>query len=763
MQQSPAPAATTVAGLSPLVVFTMTTFLSALLLFSIQPMFAKMVLPILGGSPSVWAVALAFFQGALLAGYLYAHALIRFLPAKQTGLVHLAFCLFAFVFLPFGLPDAWAEPPTGDVYLWQLGLFSVAIGIPFMAVAANAPLLQAWFARTGHAQSADPYFLYAASNLGSLIALLGYPLILEPLFGLTALSGYWMIGFALLIAALALAFTYVWRRGQDEQSDAISPEPEKTVTTSAITIADRLTWIGLALVPSSLLTAYTTHVATDVASAPLIWVVPLALYLLTFVFVFRERAWIPMPVLLPIQLVAVFLTLLQMSQKWHESWFLTSALGVVAFFSSALVAHRTLYEARPPAKYLTAFYLWMSFGGVLGGLFAALVAPKLFSEVYEYPLLLALALACRPGVVSTLQGRWMEDAKALAALTIGGVMLTAAAAYISAKMGWTFRDYGVAPVLVLVFGLALLAFWTKPLRQTIVALLIVGVLAFLPSGVHRGEAERSYFGVYRVIQSDDGQYNVLQHGTTLHGAQRIKDENGNPVDDTSPVTYYYPRSPMAYVVHGVRNSLQVPPSEAQIGVVGLGAGALACHSNAKETWRFYEIDPVVVRIAKSDSFTYLKKCQPNAKMIVGDARLTLGKEADQFFDLLIVDAFSSDAVPMHLLTREALQMYAAKLKPDGVGMLHISNRYLDLEAVLHATFEQIDGVKAFAIEDRKPTVGYAFTGSTVVVFSKDTHRAHSFLRIRGSRTLRYGALNPWSDDSSEILGPFLSKLGLWRR
>lgn len=762
MHASSSPPPQSVAGLGPLVVFTATTFLSALLLFSIQPMFAKMVLPILGGAPSVWAVALAFFQGALLAGYCYAHALIRFLPADRTGLVHLVLCILALLFLPFGLPEAWSEPPPGDVYLWQLGLFSVAIGVPFVAVAANAPLLQAWFAKTGHAQSSDPYFLYAASNFGSLIALLGYPLALEPLFGLTALSGFWYFGFCLLIVSLAFAFSFVWRR-----RDSLSREDSRLDTTDetegeAVTIADRLEWIGLALVPSALLTAYTTHIATDVASAPLIWVVPLSLYLLTFVFVFRERSWISMRILLPVQLVFVFLTLLQMSQKWHESWFLTSTLGFVAFFSSALVAHRTLYNARPHVRSLTEFYLWMSFGGVLGGLFAALVAPKVFSEVYEYPLLLALALACRPGVVEALR-KQAFDGRALLLIAGGGLAAAAAFVWLARSFGWTFRDYGAAPVLVLALGVLLFWFWKQPLRQLLLALGIVGVVAFLPSGVHRGDAERSYFGVYRIIQSEDGQYNVLQHGTTLHGAQRIKDDEGNPITETpTPVTYYYPGSPMSFVVHSVRAGHREAPEKAAIGVVGLGAGALACHSDPKETWKFYEIDPVVVRIAKSDSFTYLKSCQPNAKMVVGDARLTLGKEEDESFDLLVVDAFSSDAVPMHLLTREALQLYASKLKPDGVGMLHISNRYMDLEGVLYATFEQIDGVKAFAIEDRKPEVGYAFTGSTVVVFSKDLQRAHGFLRIRGARTLRYGALRPWTDDASDVLGPLLSKFGWWR-
>ena len=302
--------------------------------------------------------------------------------------------------LPIAIPASWGEPPPGNPYLWQIGLFTVAIGLPFMAVAANAPLLQAWFARTGHPHGHDPYFLYAASNLGSLIALLGYPFLLEPAFGLKALSGYWAFGFLLLIAALAAVFFMMLSRAASAEAGPALAETRAEEAALPPSWADRLGWIGLALVPSALLTAFTTHVTTDVASAPLLWVLPLSLYLLTFVLVFRERPLIPRPVLLLLHLVAVVVALLALSQTKHETWFLTALTGVAVFFASSMVAHRTLYEARPAARYLTEFYLWMAFGGALGGLSAALIAPRIFSEVFEYPLLLALSMACRPGVFS---------------------------------------------------------------------------------------------------------------------------------------------------------------------------------------------------------------------------------------------------------------------------------------------------------------------------------------------------------------------------
>ena len=619
--------------------YTATTFLSALLLFSVQPMFAKMVLPVLGGATSVWAVALVFFQGALLVGYGYAHTLIRTLDVHTTGFVHLALYAVAALVLPIAIPAGWGEPPPGEPYFWQLGLFTVAVGLPFVAVAANAPLLQAWFARTGHRDAGDPYFLYAASNLGSLIALLSYPLVLEPLFGLKALSGVWSVGFAALAAALAGCFWIVRRAGAaaEQPGDAARAEDDGAAVIAAADDGpgwlDRLGWVGLALVPSALLTAFTTHVTTDIASAPLLWVLPLSLYLLTFVIVFRERAWIPSRLLLAIHLAAVIVALVQLAQTRHETWFLSSAVGVLVFFASALVAHRTLYEARPAARHLTEFYLWMSAGGVLGGLFAALVAPKLFSEVFEYPLLLALSMACRPGALGLARGadgriRWPSGDEILWQWLIlaGAALLVFWLPYAAAQYQVTFDDWGAAAVLVALFAGAMIVMWAHPPRQLILALMAVLAVTTLPSGVKRGDAQRSYFGVYRVSLSEDGEFNVLTHGTTLHGAQRVRNAEGEVVAETTPGTYYHPKSPMAQSIDIVRAAAGAAGRLGRYGVVGLGAGSLACLSAPGEAWRFFEIDPVVVGIAsKSERFTYLANCQPDTDIVIGDARLTIGK------------------------------------------------------------------------------------------------------------------------------------------
>lgn len=473
--------------------------------------------------------------------------------------------------------------------------------------------------------------------------------------------------------------------------------------------------------------------------------------------VFRERALVPVRVLLFLHLAAVILVLLQLSQTWYDTWYLSSAVGTAAFLMTALVAHRTLYEARPAAVHLTEFYLWMSAGGALGGLFSALIAPRIFPEVFEYPLLLALGMACRPGVASLARQR--GEAMWIWAIGMGALALIFFLPIVAAWLKTDFSGWDSAPVVVAILGGLMVLFWRHPARQFAAALMMCAAIMLLPSNVHRGGATRSYFGVYRVIRSVDGEYNVLKHGTTLHGAQRMWDAEGKPVIDFAPKTYYHPKSPMARAINVAREYVS-EAGKGRFGVVGLGAGSLACLSQKSESWRFFEIDPLVLDIAKSPNFTYLANCQPETDAVIGDARLTLAKEPDKSFDMLLVDAFSSDAVPMHLLTAEALSLYAAKLKDSGLGVLHISNRYLDLESVLAATIPRVPGLKGFALEENIPALGYDMLGSTIVVFSRDLEVAHRFLTIRGGRTLRGEDLRPWTDDASEILGPFLSK---WRR
>ncbi len=758
-------------GLSSVVVFTATTFLSALLLFSIQPMFAKMVLPVLGGSPSVWAVAMCFFQGALLAGYCWAHLLTRYFPRYAVA-IHLTLGALALLALPIALPSSWGEPPPGDPYFWQLGLFAIAVGLPFVAVAANAPLLQSWFAMTSHPSARDPYFLYAASNLGSLIALLGYPLVLEPVFGVRALSHIWTGGFAVLIITLAMC-AVVAKIGLGKAPVDVHPG-STSETIQAPTYLERAGWVWLALVPSALLTAFTTHVATDVASAPLIWVIPLSIYLLTFVLVFRERAMIPEPVLLTLHLAAVIFALLQLAQTRHDGWFISAATGLAVFFTSAMVAHRTLYEARPAPKYLTEFYLWMSLGGGLGGLFAGLIAPQIFSEVYEYPILLALTMACRPGAFNVMRGRnesfrlWLIAAAGILALywipwALHKLPASTAADDVLPDAISGLRSlidqWGYAAIMCTLFAAMMIFFWRHPPRQLLMGLLMGAAIVMLPSSVRQGEAQRSFFGVYRVTTSSDNEFNILKHGTTLHGAQRVRDADGSLVVDTTPATYYYPKSPMAQSIDFVRSALDAEGRKGRFGVIGLGTGSLACYAKEGEAWRFFEIDPVVVGIAKNaENFSFMHYCQPNPDIVLGDARLTMAKQPDASFDLIIVDAFSSDAVPMHLMTAEALRMYASKLTPTGVVVLHISNRYLDLDSVLGATLPLVPELSGILISDDDADGSYSQSTSTIGAFSKSTDALDLFRASAQSKEVDAKSVKPWTDDTADVLGPFLSKM-----
>ncbi|MEZ5908120.1 MAG: fused MFS/spermidine synthase [Hyphomicrobiaceae bacterium] len=752
-----------------LVGFTAMTFVSAFLLFAVQPMFTKMVLPRLGGAPSVWAVAMCFFQAALLAGYCYAHLLNRWLAPRNALVVHILVCLSAFLVLPFAIPAGWTEPPSGSAYVWQLQLFTIAVGLPFFAVAANAPLIQAWFGATEHRHAKDPYFLYAASNLGSLLALLGYPFLIEPRLGLLAQSRAWQLGFLVLVLMFAAALAYMHSR-IGARRGAVAPDASISVS-SGPRWKERLAWVWLALVPSALLVAFTTHVTTDVASAPLLWVIPLALYLLTFVLVFRDRPLIPQSVMLAIHLVSVIAALAFLAKLSHMSWPIMATVGVLAFLSTTMVAHRTLYERRPSVERLTEFYLLMSLGGVLGGLFSALIAPQIFSEVVEYPLLLALSVTCRPRALS----REGSDGEArpilpvviaiaglVAGLAIGGRALYALAAPVidGALLKKLDLDGEVAFMAIVILGLVAAMAWRFPFRQTLLVLLTLVVVSALPSGVHRGNAARSFFGVHRVYETPDGQHRLFTHGTTLHGAERITDRFGLPVLAASPGTYYHPLSPMASAVRIARAVPSAVGRKLKFGVVGLGTGSLACHSRPDETWKFYEIDPLVVDIARNPAkFSYVTRCRPEAEIIVGDARLTLAREPDASFDLLILDAFSSDAVPIHLLTTEALELYGRKIRPDGLIVLHISNRYLDLDAVVASTVKRVGVLKGVLVADQTGSDNYDAMGSTVAVLGREAGSLVPFRRMPGAGELNPGRQRPWTDDYSDIIRPFFSK---WR-
>ena len=651
-------------------VFAVALFLSATLMFAIQPMFARMVLPVLGGSPGVWSVAMVFFQGTLLAGYLYAHLLARHLPVRTAALVHLLVLGLALASLPVAIAAGWGDPPADGAALWLIGLFAASLGLPFFALAGNGPLLQAWFSRSGHRQAADPYFLYGASNLGSFCGLLLYPLALEPMLRLGQQSALWTLGFGLLAGAVACASLLALRAGAGDEAVA-APRPAPPLRASR-----KLAFAGYAFVPSALLVAVTAQLSTDVAAAPFLWVLPLALFLLTFVLAFRDR---PLPghgLMLAMQPFAVAAAILVAAAGVQCNMFVAIGVILAAYFVCAMVAHGELYRRRPAASQLTEFYLWMSAGGVCGGIFCALIAPNVFSTVLEYPILLVAALLCRPSFTQKPLNTWLLEAAGLTAVA-AVIAMAVQSGLVHVDAGMAFARFLVIAVLCVVIAFS--AGDAARLAGMAAAATIL-MLAVQP-GSGKVHAVRSFFGVHKVVDSEDGRVRLLYHGTTVHGGQRLTRNDGTPVaGKPEMLTYYFEGGGFNQAISATRAALG--GKLADVAVVGLGSGTLACNAAAGENWRFFEIDPQIVRLAKDPArFRFLTDCAPDAAIVLGDARLTLAKDAHQY-DLIVLDAFSSDAIPVHLLTKEAINTYLSKLKRGGAIVMNISNRHMDLGEVV---------------------------------------------------------------------------------
>lgn len=745
-----------------LAVFSVTLFVSAFLLFSVQPIFAKMVLPTLGGSPSVWAVSMCFFQGALLAGYCYAHALNRLVPARLAVLVHLLVCSLALMALPFALPASAGEPPTGNAYLWLIGVLTLGVGLPFFAVSANAPLLQAWFAKSGHPHANDPYFLYGASNFGSLIALLSYPVLLEPMFGLADQANVWTTGFvllAILITGSGLLMLACQMGGS--HAGAANATKVSALPATRPTVADRLAWIGLAFVPSGLLVAFTSYITTDIASAPFLWVVPLAAFLATFIVVFRDPPMVAHRWMLLAQPVLAGLAMIIAGTGAMVGLATSAIVGFAAFLVTTMVCHRELYERRPAGEFLTEFYLLMSLGGVLGGVFAAIIAPQVFSSIAEWPLLLAAGLLCRPALAAAWADRAeRSEAGKTAALIVGGGVV----ALVLGTTGLIALHYAMGAMFVLlVVGAGLMVAATgAPLRLAAAAVALALIATVLPTQLSSDTSERSFFGVIRVNTTPDKQFRLMVHGTTVHGGQRLMDDVGNALAKPTAITYYYADSPMARSIEIGRAQAAAAGRAMNAGLVGLGSGALACYQQPNETWRFFEIDPHVVRLARDPKhFNFLSTCAPAMPIELGDARLTLAKLPAQGLDYLLIDAFSSDSVPVHLMTREALDMYLSRLTPGGLLAMHISNRHMDLGSVAAATAGQIEGIHAAVATDVVESPSMASAASRVFFLSrsKDTIDLVKML-VPGARAPEANGLKPWTDDYSNVIAAMMRGSGM---
>jgi len=634
-------------------------------------MFAKMVLPLAGGTPAVWNTCMVFFQAALLAGYAWAHFISNRLSFRNQALLQFSLCLVPLAVWPIHLPNNIQPPVRLSPQPWIFLIAAGAVGMPFFVLSTIAPTLQRWYAQLGREQQQDPYPLYAASNAGSILSLLAYPFLLEPFFGLGRQSRVWSLAYGLFVVLVGgCAALLRWDSGKPPLArPAFLP---KSFGAPAPTISQRLRWISLAAVPASLMLGVTTTLTTDIPPIPFLWVVPLTIYLLSFVLVFAERRVVPHELVvdrLPILLLVVLFFLLS-----HDAIpiFLAVIVNWLAFFFACMLCHGELSRSRPEATHLTQFYLCLALGGVFGGLFNALIAPWMFHTVEEFPIALVLAALCRPR--STRKPSGPSEVRLDYILPAGLCLLCLALLYGFPAMG--LRNPHAVQILAFAPPFLLcLSFSRRPVRFALgLGALIFGFHFYTFPYSHAIDSARSFFGVYRIVPDEENHRLLFVHGSTAHGIQNL-----NPATHTEPLSYYCRSGPLGQVFF----HLQGQNSKFPVGVVGLGIGSIASYAQPGQFFTFFEIDPLVEKIARDPKYFTILRDSPGAlRVVIGDARLSLLHLPSERYRMLILDAFTSDSVPLHLLSREAFKLYLSRLEAHGLLAFHVSNRYLNLAPVL---------------------------------------------------------------------------------
>ncbi len=667
----------------PLVaLFGATIFLSAFLLFSLEPLLAKRILPWFGGSAAVWSVCLVFYQTALLLGYLYAAAMARWLKPAAGAVIHGGFLCASLAFLPIGPSRRWIGSGTTEEPAWLiLGMLAATVAIPFMALSATSPLLQHWLARSGYRA---PYRLFALSNLASLCALLAYPTIIEPVLGAAAQTAFWSGGYLAFAILCALAG---WR------SIYASPDAGKTPVAERIFVLPtrQATWFALSACGSVLLLSVTNHLTENVAAVPLLWVLPLAVYLLTFILAFGVRRSLNRSLWL--RLLAFALGVLGYS-VYDINAVLAVQVSLPIFLGSlficCLFCHSELNRLRPPAEHLTAFYLIIAAGGAAGAVFVGLIAPSVFSGIYELPLALAFTAALATALI------WNEGA-------------------------W--------PVRTLWIGV------------TASALIIIGINRH---AYHQNtlDLRRSFYGSLRVVQSPHAgveQKRTLFHGVIEHGSQYFL-----PPRRLRATTYYGPESGIGILLR------ECVGSPKRVGVVGLGTGTIAAYGKNSDTFRFYEINGQVTVVART-LFYYLRESKANIQIVAGDARLSLTQEKAAPFDVLALDAFSGDAIPVHLLTREAMSIYRRHLSPDGVLAFHVSNLFLDLAPVVKQMADST-GYRAVLVRNHDDPDNDVLASDWVLVTNNRAVLDNPSIKVHSLPIASRPDRRPWTDDYNNLIG-----------
>ncbi|MBP7934393.1 MAG: fused MFS/spermidine synthase [Phycisphaerae bacterium] len=748
--------------------YASTLFISALLLFLVQPMVGKMVLPKLGGTPAVWNTCMVFFQAMLLVGYAYAHGALAALSVRRQMVLHFVLMLAPLAVLPIAVAAASNPPSTDEPVGWLLWQLLLGVGLPFFVVSSSAPVLQKWFAVAGHGESRDPYFLYAASNAGSLLALVGYPLLVEPHLQLADQSRVWAFGYGGLIVLVGVCAVAMWRSSRRLCGPAVHAMASEIQACSSdrdegqscrhravepavgSPCAGRITWVVLSAIPSSLMLGVTTHITTDLAAIPLMWVLPLAIYLLTFVLVFARRRWLPhglMVKLLPYLLLPM--AILFFGRPERMEW-LIIPVHLLTFFVATMVCHGELVRRRPPAERLTEFYLMMSIGGVLGGLLNAMLAPRLFSGIIEYPLMMVLVCFVLPRSASGVDTPG-ERRRDIAVPVVLAVLVALGLGILHV----TSLDRAGA-TLMITFAVLVLVCFTFKARSVrfglsyAVMLVTLGLLGDLRTGdsLH---AERNFFGVKRVVLDPSGRLRLLVHGTTSHGCQSV-----DPVRAREPSSYYHRSGPIGDLFAALNEG----GCGRRVGVIGLGAGAVAAYACPGQHFTFYEIDPAVERIAcDSRYFSFLSGCRGRCDIVLGDGRLAVAAAWPGEFQLFLLDAFSSDSVPTHLLAREAVELYLAKLSDRGMLAFHVSNRFFDFEPLLAGVADDL-GLACLAKFDAILTREQQAEGklsSHCVVMARHSEDLRALVARPGwhAPSTRPG-IRVWTDQYCDVVGLFLA-------
>ena len=715
--------------------FATTIFLSALLLFWIQLTIAKMLLPRLGGTHAVWNTCMLFFQILLLAGYSYVLVTHSWMKARKQAVLHTVLLLLSCLYLPLTLSGNAGEISESHYpALWLFAYLLSAIGLPIFLISTTSPLLQKWFTHTGHE---DPYFLFAVSNAGSLIALISYPILLEPNLKLSRQSHLWAVAYVVfLVLSLGCMFV-MWKSPRVERLEG------ESIPKASISLKQRLYWILLAFIPSSLLFGVTTYITTEIAPTPLLWTIPLASYLVTFVLAFAGKHWLPERFANAVLSALALLLTLVLAANATEPTTAIVLLHLCFFFVAATICHNKLAGDRPPASRLADFYLCVAVGGMLGGLFNTLIAPVVFNTIVEYPL--AIVLACLVLYENSGNDSSLDR--------VFDVIWPAVIGLLTVALVFIVKGSELSPVVAvaIIFGAPLVIinhrFRTRPVRFALaLGAVMLGSVVYSETQNRTLHVERNFFGTLSVKLDRESDTRILFHGNTIHGRQFI-----NPVYQTEPLSYFHREGPLGHIFDAFNANAASP----NVAVVGLGTGSMVCYSFAGQRWTFYEINPAVVRLARTpEYFTYLDKCGVAiTDIVVGDARLQLQKAPDQLYGLIVLDAFNSDAIPVHLLTQEAIDLYMSKLANGGMLAFHISNRSLRLDGVL-ADLAKRNGAVSLSFADGEFDPVRGKDPSEWLVMARNSPAFNDLAQNPRWRVVQGRDLDVWTDDFSNILRVF---------